>query len=218
MAAELQIRRVGFRSGCDQELKALHDVEALIEAERGSNRMPQALDDYMAFARSLPSQFSDHSLFVETPDGTPITSGYCSFNSAGDERAMECDVLGGEMARVNRESELTVADVDRRMVERWASTGRPRARWHGRSLLGIASETSSTASRTSRPARYSGYGPLQHRRRKHRRSTGLIERNVAASLAPGCVRPMPGFDDELSGCLACDRNIDGDRAGAGPAS
>jgi GNAT superfamily N-acetyltransferase len=93
IAAGLRIRRVGFRSGCDEELKALHAVEALTETDRGSNRMPQALDDHMTFARTLPSQFSDHSLLVETPDGTPIASGYFWFNSVGDERAMECDVL-----------------------------------------------------------------------------------------------------------------------------
>lgn len=173
-AVDLQIRRVGFRGGSDEELRALHAVEAPIEAERGSNRMPQSLDAYMAFSRNLPSQFSDHSWLVETPDGTPIAVGYCWFNSAGDERVMECDVLvrrdrrreglgsrlmavvyeetaregrslltwstfdaipageafsrslGGRVARVNRTSELALADVDWEMVDRWASPERPR--------------------------------------------------------------------------------------------
>jgi GNAT superfamily N-acetyltransferase len=170
----LQIRRVGFRAGSDEELKALHAVEAPIEAERSSNRMPQSLESYVAFARNLPSQFSDHAWLVQTSDGTPIAAGYCWSNSAGDERLMECDVLvrrdrrregigsrlmalicdetvtdgrslltwstfdavpagdafcrglGAHVARVNRESELALSDVDWAMVERWASAERAR--------------------------------------------------------------------------------------------
>src|SRR5207302_1200933 len=170
----LQIRRVGFRAGSDEELKALHAVEAPIEAERGSNRMPQSLESYVAFARNLPSQFNDHAWLVQTSDGTPIAAGYCWSNSAGDERVMECDVLvrrdrrregigsrlmaliceetvtegrslltwstfdavpaadafcrglDAHVARVNRESELALSDVDWAMVERWASAERAR--------------------------------------------------------------------------------------------
>ena len=170
----LQIRRVGFRAGSAEELKALHAVEAPIEAERGSNRMPQSLDSYVAFARNLPSQFNDHAWIVQTADGTPIAAGYCWSNSAGDERVMECDVLvrpdrrregigsrlmtliceetvtqgrslltwstfdavpaadafcrglGAHVARVNRESELALSDVDWALVERWASAERAR--------------------------------------------------------------------------------------------
>lgn len=173
-ATDLQIRRVGFRSGSDEDLAALHAVEAPIETERGSNRMPQSLDAYMAFARCLPSQFSDHSWVVETSDGLPIAVGYCWFTSAGDERVMECDVLvrrdrrregigsrlvaliceetagegrslvmwstfdaipageafsrslGGEVGRVNRQSDLALEDVDWRLVERWESAERAR--------------------------------------------------------------------------------------------
>ena len=170
----MQIRRVGFRAGSDEELKALHAVEAPIEAERGSNRMPQSLESYVAFARNLPSQFNDHAWLVQTSDGTAIAAGYCWSNSAGDERVMECDVLvrrdrrregigsrlmaliceetvterrslltwstfdavpaadafcrrlGAHIARVNRESELALSDVDWAMVERWASAERAR--------------------------------------------------------------------------------------------
>ena len=170
----LQIRRVGFRAGTDEELKALHAVEAPIETERGPNRMPQSLESYVAFARKLPSQFIDHAWLVQTSDGTPIAAGYCWSNSAGDDRVMECDVLvrrdrrregigsrlmaliceetvtdrrslltwstfdavpaadgfsrslGAHVARVNRESELALSDVDWAMVERWASAERPR--------------------------------------------------------------------------------------------
>ena len=178
----MQIRRVGFRAGTDEELKALRAVEAPIEAERGSNRMPQSLESYVAFARSLPSQFNDHAWLVQTSGGTPIAAGYCWSNSAGDERVMECDVLvrrdrrregigsrlmaliceetvtegrslvtwstfdavpaaaafsrglGVHVARVNRESELALSDVDWAMVERWASGARAgssatRSRW-----------------------------------------------------------------------------------------
>ena len=56
MGAEttVTIRRVGFRSGTDAELRMLHAVEAPVEAERGSNRMPQPVESYIAFARNLP--------------------------------------------------------------------------------------------------------------------------------------------------------------------
>jgi GNAT superfamily N-acetyltransferase len=91
--ADLQVRRVSFRAGTDDELTSLHAVEAPIEIERGSNRMPESLDSYMAFARNLPSAFSDHSWLVETSNGTPVAVGYCWSHSAGDERVMECDVL-----------------------------------------------------------------------------------------------------------------------------
>lgn len=171
---KVQVRRVSFRASTDDELKALHAVEVPIEAERGSNRMPRSLNSYMAFARNLPSQFSDHAWLVETGDRTPIAVGYCWSNAAGDERVMECDVLvrrdrrregigarlmaliceetvtegrslltwstsdaipaadafsrrlGGQVARVNRESELALSDVDWAMVERWASGERGR--------------------------------------------------------------------------------------------
>jgi GNAT superfamily N-acetyltransferase len=91
----MRIRRVGFRSGTDAELAALHAVEAPIEVERGSSRMPQALDAYVAFARNLPSQFDDHAWLAEDEDagGTPIACGYCWSNGAGDPQVMECDVL-----------------------------------------------------------------------------------------------------------------------------
>lgn len=92
-SAGVRVRRVGFRDGTDAELSALHAVEVPVEAERGSNRMPRPLDSYMAFARSLPSQFSDHSWLAEASDGSPVAVGYCWYNSAGDDRGMECDVL-----------------------------------------------------------------------------------------------------------------------------
>lgn len=160
--------------GTAGELMALHSIEAPIEAERGSSRMPQTLDAYVAFARMLPSQFDDHAWMVEGPGGDPVACGYCWSNSAGDPRVMECDVLvrrdrrrrgigsrlfaaisqetaregrslltwstfdlvpaGGEfsrglgarIARVNRTSELRLADVDWSLVERWASAERAR--------------------------------------------------------------------------------------------
>ena len=45
-----RISRVGFRDGTDRDLRALHAVEAPIAAERGSNRMPQPLESYVAYA------------------------------------------------------------------------------------------------------------------------------------------------------------------------
>ena len=71
----------------------LHAVEAPVEAERRPDRTPQPLDAYIAFARSLPSQFDDHAWIVQDGDGTPIASAECWSNSAGDPRVMECDVF-----------------------------------------------------------------------------------------------------------------------------
>jgi GNAT superfamily N-acetyltransferase len=89
----VRIRRVGFRDGTDEELTAVHAVEAPIAKECGSTRMPQRRESYIAFARSLPSQFDDHAWLAEASDGTPIAVGFCWSNAAGDERVMECDVL-----------------------------------------------------------------------------------------------------------------------------
>src|SRR5215211_3175902 len=72
---------------------ALHAVEAPIEAERGSNRVPQPVESYIAFARKLPSQFDDHAWLVEATDGRSVAAGFCWSNSAGDPRVMECDVF-----------------------------------------------------------------------------------------------------------------------------
>lgn len=171
-----RVRRVGFRSGTDAELMAMHAVEAPIEAERRPDRVPQPLDSYIAFARNLPSQFDDHTWLVETSEGTPVATGACWSNRAGDTQVMECDLfvrrdrrrsgigshllrliceetssegrsvltwstfdavaagdafarrLGARVARVNRTSELRLADVDWEMVNTWAQGGRERAR------------------------------------------------------------------------------------------
>src|SRR5437762_5568769 len=79
-----RVRRVGFRSGTDAELMAMHAVEAPIEAERRPDRVAQPLDSYIAFARNLPSQFDDHTWLVETSEGTPVATGACWSNRAGD--------------------------------------------------------------------------------------------------------------------------------------
>lgn len=89
----INIRRVGFRTGTDDELSALWTVEAPIEAERRPDVAPQPLASYIAFARSLPSRFHDHTWVVETADGMPVATCACWWNSAGDERVMECDVF-----------------------------------------------------------------------------------------------------------------------------
>lgn len=169
---EFRIRRVGFRSGTNVELTALHAVEAPIAAERGSNRMPQSVESYIALARNLPPQFDDHAWLAETAEGTPVAAGFCWSNAAGDPRVMECDLfvrrdrrrkgigsrlfagicdetcnegrslltwstfdavpagdafsrrLGGEVARVNRTSELRLADVNCSMIEDWSHARR----------------------------------------------------------------------------------------------
>jgi mycothiol synthase len=89
----MHIRRVPFRDGTDADLTALHSIELPVELERGTNRMPRPLDLYIAYARSLPAQFDDHSWLAEDDDGTPIAEGVCWSNAAGDPEVMECDVL-----------------------------------------------------------------------------------------------------------------------------
>jgi len=89
----MRARRVGFRSGTDHELTALHAVESVVAAERGSHRMPQRIDAYIAYARNLPSQFNDHAWLAESMTGEGLACGYCWYNSAAADRVMECDVL-----------------------------------------------------------------------------------------------------------------------------
>ncbi len=92
-AVEYQIRRVKFRDGDEDVLRALHSVEAPVAAEQGSNRMPQSVDAYIAFARNLPSRYDVHSWLVEDAEDAPVAVGYCWSDAAGDKRRMYCDVL-----------------------------------------------------------------------------------------------------------------------------
>jgi mycothiol synthase len=179
-STEVRIRQVGFRSGTDSELTALHAVEVPVAAERGTFRMPQPVESYIAFARNLPSRFDDHAWLAETTDGTPVACGFCWSDAAGDPRVMECDLfvrrdrrregigsrlftrlrdeadgdgrslltwstfdtvpageafsrrVCAEVARVNRTSELRLADVDWPIVAGWVQAAR--AREHGYQL------------------------------------------------------------------------------------
>jgi len=85
----VQVRRVGFRHGTHDELAAMHLVESEIEAERRPGRPAQPLDSYIAFARSLPSQFNDHTWLAATPDGIPVGCSACWSDAARDSRVME---------------------------------------------------------------------------------------------------------------------------------
>jgi GNAT superfamily N-acetyltransferase len=116
---------VGFRSGTDAELTALHAVEAPIEAERGSNIMPQPVEFYIAFARNLPSQFDDHARLAETADATPVAAGFCWSNAAGDSRVMECDVL----VRRDRRREGIGSQLFARICDETANEGRSLLTW-----------------------------------------------------------------------------------------
>ena len=124
MTVPLAIRRVGFRDGTDAELTALHAVEVPIEDERGSNRMPQPLDSYIAYARNLPSQFDDHAWLAES-DNIPVAVGYCWSHSAGDEHVMECDVL----VRRDRRREGIASRLMALICEETAREGRSRLTW-----------------------------------------------------------------------------------------
>ena len=90
---DIRIRRVGFRDGTDEELRALHAVESEVEAERRPDRVPQPVESYIAFARSLPAMFDDHTWLADSVDGTPVATAACWSNAAGDPRTMECDVF-----------------------------------------------------------------------------------------------------------------------------
>jgi mycothiol synthase len=68
----------------------MHLVESEIESERRPGRARQPLASYMAFARSLPSQFDDHTWLADGGDGTPMGCSACWSNSAGDPGVMEC--------------------------------------------------------------------------------------------------------------------------------
>ena len=124
-SAEFRIRRVGFRSGTHVELTALHSVEAPIAAERGSHRMPQPVESYIAFARNLPSQFDDHAWLAETADGAPVASGFCWSDAAGDPRVMECDLF----VRRDRRREGIGSQLFARILEETAGEGRPLLTW-----------------------------------------------------------------------------------------
>jgi mycothiol synthase len=173
-SADYRLRRVGFRAGTDEQLRALHAVEAPVAAELGSNRMPQSAEAYIAFAHNLPSQFNDHAWLAETAEGSRVAAGFCWSHSAGDRQVMECDVLvrrdhrrrgigsrllatignetvnerrslltwstfgavpageafsrrvGARIGRVNRTSELVLADVDWTMIMSWMRAERAR--------------------------------------------------------------------------------------------
>ena len=91
-SGSVRVRRVGFRLGTDDELAAMHLVETEIEAERWPGRAPQPLDSYRSFARSLPSQFDDHTWLAEAGTGEALGCSACWSNGAGDPGVMECYV------------------------------------------------------------------------------------------------------------------------------
>jgi GNAT superfamily N-acetyltransferase len=171
----VHVRRVGFRHGTDDELGAMHVVESEVETERWPGRIAQPFESYAAFARSLPSQFDDHTWLAATSDGVPAGCSACWTNAAGDTSVMESYVyvrrawrrhgigarlwhavldaaategrssitwrtydtipageafsrqIGGHVVRVNRTSELALADVDWSMVAEWIDGGAGRA-------------------------------------------------------------------------------------------
>jgi GNAT superfamily N-acetyltransferase len=67
----------------------MHLVESEIESERHPGTVEQPLESYLAFARSLPPLFEDHTWLAEESDGTPIGCAACWSNAAGDPRVME---------------------------------------------------------------------------------------------------------------------------------
>lgn len=88
-STEVEVRRVGFRTGTIAELAEQHLVESEIEAERRPGSGPQPFESYVSFARSLPSQFDDHTWVATAADGTPVGCAACWSNAAGDLSAMQ---------------------------------------------------------------------------------------------------------------------------------
>jgi mycothiol synthase len=171
----IRVRRVGFRAGTDAELSAMHLVEVEIHSERHPGSAGQPLQSYLAFARSLPTHFGDHTWVAEESDGTAVGCAACWSNEAGDPRLMESYVyvrqpwrrqgvgsrlaravadealrearanlvwstydavpagdafsrrVGGNVGRVNRNSELLLEEVDWVRVQSWADEGPRRA-------------------------------------------------------------------------------------------
>jgi GNAT superfamily N-acetyltransferase len=70
-------------------LAAQHLVDSEIEAERHPGTGRQPFEAYVSFARSLPSQFDDHTWIAEEPDGTTAGCAACWSNAAGDPRIMQ---------------------------------------------------------------------------------------------------------------------------------
>ena len=153
----------------------MHLVESEIESERHPGSAGQPLQSYIAFARSLPSQFGDHTWVAQRTDGTPVGCAACWSNAAGDAQVMESYVyvrppwrrhgvgsslaravaqetlaeeratlvwstydtvpagdafsrhMGGQIGRVNRNSELLLGEVDWDLVESWVDEGPRRA-------------------------------------------------------------------------------------------
>jgi GNAT superfamily N-acetyltransferase len=121
----VNVRRVGFRDGTNEELHALWTVEHPIEAERRPDVAAQPLESYVGFARSLPSRFRDHTWLAEDDDGTPIATGACWCNTAGDARVMECDLL---VAQDHRRQGIG-SQLLRRIVETTIDAGRTTLLW-----------------------------------------------------------------------------------------
>lgn len=120
-----EIRRVGFRFGTDDELAAMHLVESEIESERWPGRAPQPLEKYLAFARSLPSQFDDHTWLAAAEDGTALGCSACWSNAAGDPSVMECYVYVRPSWRTQRVGwQLAKAVIEEAWIE-----GRPKLVW-----------------------------------------------------------------------------------------
>ena len=118
------MRRVGFRDGTDDELAALHAVEAPIEVERRPDQEVQPLESYVAFARNLASQFDDHTWLAEDGDG-PVATAACWSNSAGDPRVMECDVF----VRRDRRRLGIGRRLFRQVLDTTVEDGRTRLTW-----------------------------------------------------------------------------------------
>ncbi len=85
--------------------------------------MPQPIEAYISYARSLPSQFDDHAWLAETADGSPVACGFCWSNSAGDPRVMQCDLSvrrdrrrEGIGSRLFERIFATTADEGRRLL------------------------------------------------------------------------------------------------------
>lgn len=103
----------------------MHLVESEIEAERWPGRIPQPLDKYMAFARSLPSQFDDHTWLAEAEGGAIVGCSACWSNAAGDPMVMESYVY----VRPTMRRQGAGWQLARAVINEARSEGRSRLVW-----------------------------------------------------------------------------------------
>jgi len=87
------VRRVPFREAPDDDLAALHLIEAEVEVERRPDRLPQPLETYVAFARAFPGHYDEWTWLVEAGDGSPVATGIAWYRQGDDPNVIHVDFM-----------------------------------------------------------------------------------------------------------------------------